>query len=92
MPSDAVQVPQLYQASLPLKIQVLLERYRPVDYALRVVGVGSFGTRCFIHLVVDATGDPLTLQIKEATASVLAPYADRAHSPSRANGWSAVSA
>lgn len=75
MPSDALQVPQLYRASLPLKMRVLVERYRPVDYALRVVGVGSVGTRCFIQLVVDATGDPLILQIKEATASVLAPYA-----------------
>ncbi|MFT3860812.1 DUF2252 domain-containing protein [Micropruina sp.] len=75
LPSDAARVPELYLDSLPLKMRMLLSRYRPVDYALRVVGVGSVGTRCFISLVVDATDDPLILQIKEATSSVLAPYA-----------------
>ncbi|MBK8445331.1 MAG: DUF2252 domain-containing protein [Micropruina sp.] len=75
LPSDAVQVPTLYRKSLPQKMRVLVDRYRRVDFALRVVGVGSVGTRCFIQLAVDSTGDPLMVQVKEATASVLAPYA-----------------
>ena len=52
-----------------------LERYRFVDFALKVVGVGSVGTRCFV-LVLEGRdeNDPLILQAKEATASVLEPY------------------
>jgi len=54
---------------------VLLDRYELVDAALKVVGVGSVGTRCFIVLLAGkADLDPLFLQIKEARASVLAPY------------------
>ena len=49
-----------------------------VDFARKVVGVGSVGTRCWIALMLgrDDT-DPLFLQIKEAEASVLEPYAGR---------------
>ena len=42
--------------------------------ALKVVGVGSVGTRCYIMLLVDHTGEPLFLQVKEAVPSVLAPF------------------
>ena len=54
-----------------------LERYRFVDVALKVVGVGSVGTRCFI-LVLEGRdeNDPLILQAKEATASVMEPFLD----------------
>jgi uncharacterized protein (DUF2252 family) len=53
----------------------LLERYTLVDGARKVVGVGSVGTRCFILLFKGASDDdPLFLQIKEATPSVLEPY------------------
>jgi uncharacterized protein (DUF2252 family) len=45
-----------------------------VDIALKVVGVGSVGTRCFIALM-EADGFPFFLQVKEALPSVLAPYA-----------------
>jgi uncharacterized protein (DUF2252 family) len=54
---------------------VLLDRYRPVDIALKVVGVGSVGTRCWIVLLEGRDHhDPLFLQLKEATHSVLAEH------------------
>ena len=50
----------------------LLERYRIVDFASKVVGVGSVGTRCFILLLLGRDDDdPLFLQVKEASPSVL---------------------
>jgi uncharacterized protein (DUF2252 family) len=53
----------------------LFQRYSLVDGARKVVGVGSVGTRCFILLFMGAgDNDPLFLQIKEATESVLEPY------------------
>jgi uncharacterized protein (DUF2252 family) len=45
-----------------------------VDVAVKVVGVGSVGTRCMIALMMAAPDDPLFLQIKEARGSVLEPY------------------
>ena len=61
-----------YRATLQEDRRHLLERFEVVDMARKVVGVGSVGTRAFIVLLQgrDAT-DPLFLQIKEATASVL---------------------
>jgi uncharacterized protein (DUF2252 family) len=53
----------------------LLERFQIVDAARKVVGVGSVGTRAFIVLLQGRDAqDPLFLQVKEATASVLEPY------------------
>ena len=64
-----------YLASLPEDRRALLLRYNYVDFARKVVGVGSVGTRCFIVLLMGATlQDPLILQIKEAGASVLEQY------------------
>ena len=74
-PADIAVVPHLYLNSVGPDIRALLPRFHPVDLMLRVVGVGSVGTRCLIELLVDATGSPLILQIKEASASVLEPYA-----------------
>jgi hypothetical protein len=55
--------------------QLLLRRFRPLDIALKAVGVGSVGTRCFIVLLEgNDTHDPLFLQIKQATDSVLAEH------------------
>jgi uncharacterized protein (DUF2252 family) len=52
--------------------RTLLNRYRYVDLARKVVGVGSVGTRCWIVLLMGAdAGDPLFLQVKEAQSSVL---------------------
>ena len=45
--------------------------------AMKVVGVGSVGTRCAIMLMMGGAEDPLFLQVKEARASVLEPYAGR---------------
>ena len=53
-----------------------LERYRFADFALKVVGVGSVGTRCFVMILEGRDeDDPLILQAKEATASVLEEFA-----------------
>jgi uncharacterized protein (DUF2252 family) len=64
-----------YRATLPDDRRHLLERFEIVDAARKVVGVGSVGTRAFIVLLQGRDAhDPLFLQIKEATASVLEPY------------------
>lgn len=64
-----------YRQSLPDHIRVLLDRYQPVDMAVKVVGVGSVGTYCFVGLFSGKNGDdPLLLQVKEATDSVLAEH------------------
>jgi uncharacterized protein (DUF2252 family) len=66
-----------YRETLPEDRRVLLDGYRFVDAALKVVGVGSVGTRAFIVLMVGRDGgDPLFLQAKEAQRSVLEPYAE----------------
>jgi uncharacterized protein (DUF2252 family) len=67
---------EIYFRSLPDDRKILLSRYRIVDVARKVVGVGSVGTRCWVVLMRGKdTDDPLFLQVKEAEASVLAPYA-----------------
>jgi uncharacterized protein (DUF2252 family) len=67
-----------YLASLSENRRHLLSTYRPLDIALKVVGVGSVGTRCSIVLLEGRdTADPLFLQIKEAGQSVLAKHLDR---------------
>jgi uncharacterized protein (DUF2252 family) len=65
-----------YMASLPVERLVLLDRYRPVDWARKVVGVGSVGTDDSIVLLLgDSARDPLFLQVKEAQSSVLEAFA-----------------
>ncbi len=65
-----------YRASMADNRRDFLERYRFVDFALKVVGVGSVGTRCFVVVLEGRDeGDPLILQAKQAETSVLAPYA-----------------
>jgi uncharacterized protein (DUF2252 family) len=64
-----------YDRSLPADRRVLLGRYRLVDLARKVAGVGSVGTRCWIVLLLGRDErDPLFLQVKEAQASVLEPF------------------
>ncbi|WP_448630577.1 DUF2252 domain-containing protein [Cellulomonas soli] len=63
-----------YARSLPSDRQRLIARYRLVDMARKVVGVGSVGTRAWILLVTADGGDALVLQAKEAQASVLEAY------------------
>jgi uncharacterized protein (DUF2252 family) len=64
-----------YLSSLRGAQRHVLERFKIVDVALKTVGVGSVGTRCFIVLLTGSDiDDPLFLQGKEAQASVLASY------------------
>jgi uncharacterized protein (DUF2252 family) len=64
-----------YRQSLPNDRRHLLESYRFVDLARKVVGVGSVGTGCWVALMVGLDNtDTLFLQIKEAEASVLEPH------------------
>lgn len=65
-----------YRTTLDSPIQNLLGRYRYQDAAHKVVGVGSVGNRAWIALFLGRDEkDPLFLQMKEATSSVLEPYA-----------------
>ena len=67
-----------YRRSLQADRRHLLEGYRIVDVARKVVGVGSVGTRCWIILLMGRDDqDPLFIQVKEANESVLEPYAGR---------------
>ncbi len=66
-----------YRESLSDERRVLLDRYRLEDFALKVVGIGSVGTRCFIGLFFDEENHPLMLQFKEACRSVLEPHAGK---------------
>jgi len=64
-----------YIDSLAPDRRKLLMRYRIIDVAKKVVGVGSVGTRCWVVLLQGRDeDDPLFLQIKEAQPSVLSPY------------------
>ncbi len=72
------QLVDQYRRSLQPDRRILLERYRFIDMARKVVGVGSVGTRCWIILLTGRDeNDPLFLQIKEAGFSVLAEFLGR---------------
>jgi uncharacterized protein (DUF2252 family) len=64
-----------YRQTLAEDRRVLLDRYKLMDIAIKVVGVGSVGTWCAVALLMADEHDPLFLQIKEARASVLEAYA-----------------
>jgi uncharacterized protein (DUF2252 family) len=64
-----------YRDTLPNSCQSVLDRYQLHDAAIKVVGVGSVGTRCWVLLFMAGEGDPLFLQVKEARRSVLEDYA-----------------
>jgi len=66
-----------YRKTLPEHVRTLFDRFHFFDLAAKVVGVGSVGTFCTIGLFMAADDDPLFLQIKEARASVLEPYAGK---------------
>jgi uncharacterized protein (DUF2252 family) len=63
-----------YRLTLPDDRRVLFDRYELVDVAIRVVGVGSVGTRCYEALFMADGECQLFLQLKEARASVLEGY------------------
>ncbi len=74
-----------YRATMPENRRDFLERYRFVDMALKVVGVGSVGTRCYVIVLEGRDeNDPLILQAKEATASVMEPHLQASAHPSHA--------
>jgi uncharacterized protein (DUF2252 family) len=74
---------EAYLATLGPERGALLKRYRVVDVAQKVVGVGSVGTRCWVLFMLgNSADDPLFLQVKEAQPSVLAPCFDRSTVPS----------
>ena len=64
-----------YRDTLPEDRRVLLNRMRLTDAAIKVVGIGSVGTLCMALLFMTVAGRPFFLQVKEANASVLEPYA-----------------
>jgi uncharacterized protein (DUF2252 family) len=66
-----------YRETLAEDRRVLLDRYRLIDVAIKVVGIGSVGTLCAIALMMSAANEPLFLQWKEARRSVLEPYAGK---------------
>jgi uncharacterized protein (DUF2252 family) len=73
---------ETYAESLSPDRRELLERYRYVHAARKVVGVGSVGTRAWILLLLGRDdGDPLFLQFKEAQASVLEPFLGKSRFP-----------
>jgi len=63
-----------YAESLGAEKRILFEQYKFVDMATKVVGVGSVGRLCGISLRITADNEPLFLQVKEATTSVLEPF------------------
>jgi len=74
-----------YRTSLPPERRRLLESYRYVGMARKVVGVGSVGTRAWVVFMTGRDNDdPLLLQLKEAQPSVLAPFAG--HTPYETQG------
>jgi len=75
--SDYAQAIASYRDSLPEHVRVLFDRFHFFDMAIKVVGVGSVGTMCGVGLFLAADNDPLFLQVKEARASVLEPYAGK---------------
>jgi uncharacterized protein (DUF2252 family) len=72
---------ELYRQTLPPVYSFLLDRYVLKDAAIKVVGVGSVGTLCWVLLLMTSDGDPLFLQVKEARTSVLEPFAGKSIYP-----------
>jgi uncharacterized protein (DUF2252 family) len=70
-----------YRETLQEDRRALLDRYELRDIAIKVVGIGSVGTRCGIALLMAGPQDPLFLQIKEAGASVLEACAGKSSYP-----------
>lgn len=70
-----------YRETLAEDRRHLFDRYELVDVAVKVVGIGSVGTACFVGLFQSMAGKPLFLQMKEANASVLEAFAGRSVHP-----------
>ena len=78
---EAINAFELYKTSLPPGFNHLLDRYELKDLVIKVVGVGSVGTACWVILLMTGDGDPLFLQAKEARKSVLEAYAGKSIYP-----------
>jgi uncharacterized protein (DUF2252 family) len=63
-----------YKSTLQPDRRLLLDQYKVIDMALKVVGVGSVGTRCYVVLMMNDNNEPIFVQVKEARQSVLEPY------------------
>lgn len=74
VPKVLLDVITRYRGTLHISHQSLLDRYELRDAAIKVVGVGSVGTSCWVLLFMAGDDDPLFLQVKEANASVLEAY------------------
>jgi len=70
-----------YRETLAEDRRILLDRYRIVDAAVKVVGIGSVGTLCMVALMMSIADRPFFLQLKEANASVLEAYAGKSAYP-----------
>jgi uncharacterized protein (DUF2252 family) len=70
-----------YRDTLPDDLKTLVDRYEVKDVAIKVVGVGSVGTRSAILLMMSGDDDPLFLQVKEVHESVLEAYAGKSVYP-----------
>lgn len=66
-----------YRNTLSPSHRTLLDRYEMKDVAIKVVGVGSVGTMCWVLLLMAAEHDPLFLQAKQSGPSVLEAYAGK---------------
>jgi uncharacterized protein (DUF2252 family) len=66
-----------YRETLPEDRRLLLDRYKLMDIAMKVVGVGSVGTACSVALMMAGEKDPLFLQLKQALPSVLEAFAGK---------------
>src|SRR5262249_31709275 len=70
-----------YRETLADDRRTLLDRYRLVDAAVKVGGIGSVGTLCMVALMMSIADRPFFLQVKEANASVLEAYACKSAYP-----------
>jgi uncharacterized protein (DUF2252 family) len=70
-----------YRETLAEDRRLLLDRYRLVDAAVKVVGIGSVGTLCMVALMMSVADHPFFLQFKQANASVLEAYAGKSAYP-----------
>ena len=66
-----------YRETMQADRRLLLDRFKLMDFAIKVVGVGSVGTYCGILLLMASEHDPLFLQFKQARPSVLEAYAGK---------------